>query len=107
MREYQVRGIKTNIAFNQWILRHPRFMSGNVHTGFIDEEYRAPHGEEVLPHKEIALASAALAALHREQEQTLGLLAKGAAEQSRWREQGKRSALRHELPAVRRGWRRS
>ena len=32
------------------------------------------NSEEVLPHKEIALASAAIAALHREQEQTLGLL---------------------------------
>ncbi len=41
LREYQVRGIKTNISFNQWILRHPRFMSGDVNTGFIDEEYRA------------------------------------------------------------------
>ena len=48
-------------------------MSGDVNTGFIEEEYRASNSEEVLPHKEIALASAAIAALHREQEQTLGL----------------------------------
>ncbi|HEX5023264.1 MAG TPA: acetyl-CoA carboxylase biotin carboxylase subunit, partial [Candidatus Binatia bacterium] len=107
LREYQVRGIKTNISFNQWILRHPRFMSGDVNTGFIDEEYRASSSEEVLPHKEIALASAAIAALHREHEQTLGLLAKGAAEPSRWREQGKRSALRRDITSVSRGWRRS
>ena len=107
LREYQVRGIKTNISFNQWILRHPRFMSGDVNTGFIDEEYRAASSEEVLPHKEIALASAAIAALHREHEQTLGLLAKGAAEPSRWREQGKRSALRRDITSVSRGWRRS
>ena len=78
LREYQVRGIKTNISFHQWILRHPRFMSGDFNTGFIDEEYRASNSEEVLPHKEIALASAAIAALHGEQERTLRLLAKGA-----------------------------
>jgi acetyl/propionyl-CoA carboxylase alpha subunit len=107
LREYQVRGIKTNISFNQWILRHPRFMSGDVNTGFIDEEYRASSTEEVLPHKEIALASAAIAALHREHEQTLRLLAKGAAEPSRWREQAKRSALRRDMTTVGRGWRRS
>jgi acetyl/propionyl-CoA carboxylase alpha subunit len=107
LREYQVRGIKTNISFNQWILRHRRFMSGDVNTGFIDEEYRVSNTEEILPHKEIALASAAIAALHREQEQTLGLLAKGAAEQSRWREQGKRNALRREMRSLSRGWRRS
>ncbi len=82
-------------------------MSGDVNTGFIDEEYRVSNSEEILPHKEIALASAAIAALHREQEQTLGLLAKGAAEQSRWREQGKRNALRREIPSLSRGWRRS
>ena len=62
-REYQVRGIKTNISFHRWILRHPRFMSGNFNTGFIDEEYRGGTNEEVLPHKEIALASAAIAAV--------------------------------------------
>ena len=103
LREYQVRGIKTNISFHQWILRHPRFMSGNVNTGFIDEEYRGAANEEVLPHKEIALASAAIAALLGEHERTLGLLAKGAAEPSKWREQGKRSGLRGGA----RGWRRT
>jgi acetyl/propionyl-CoA carboxylase alpha subunit len=107
LREYQVRGIKTNIPFHQWILRHPRFMSGDFNTGFIDEEYPATNGEEVLPHKEIALASAAIAALHREHEQTLGLLARGAAEPSKWREQGKRSSLRRHESFARRGWRGS
>jgi len=108
LREYQVRGIKTNIPFHQWILRHPRFMSGDVSTGFIDEEYRHKSKEELYPHKEIALASAAIAALHREQENTLGLLAKGAAEQSKWREQGKRTSLRALPPSFpSRGRRRS
>jgi acetyl-CoA carboxylase biotin carboxylase subunit len=94
LREYQVRGIKTNISFHQWIVRHPRFMSGDFSTAFIDEEYHSISKQELYPHKEIALASAAIAALHREQETTLGLLAKGAAEPSKWREQGKRKALR-------------
>jgi acetyl-CoA carboxylase biotin carboxylase subunit len=108
LREYQVRGIKTNIPFHQCILRHPRFMSGDVSTGFIDEEYRHKSKEELYPHKEIALASAAIAALHREQENTLGLLAKGAAEQSKWREQGKRTSLRALPPSFpSRGRRRS
>ena len=107
LREYQVRGIKTNISFLQWILRHPRFMSGDVNTGFIDQEYRSLDGEEVLPHKEIALASAAIAALHGEQERTLGLLAKRAAEPSKWREQGKRTGLRRNASPGSGAWRRS
>ena len=106
LREYQVRGIKTNIAFHQWILRHPRFMAGNISTGFIDEEYHSMSKEELYPHKEIALASAAIAALHREQELTLNLLAKGAAEPSKWREQGKRTSLRAVQTFPGRGWRR-
>jgi acetyl-CoA carboxylase, biotin carboxylase subunit len=107
LREYQIRGIKTNISFHQWILRHPNFMSGKVHTGFIDQEYHSTNKEEVFPHKEIALASAAIAAMHREQESTLGLLAKGAAEPSKWRERGKRNALRLQPAFNSRGWRRS
>ena len=104
LREYQVRGIKTNIAFNQWILRHPRFMSGDFNTGFIDEEYRRISKDEIYPHKEIALASAAIAVLHREHERTLGLLTQKANEPSQWRDQGKRDSLRAGGP--RRGWKR-
>jgi acetyl/propionyl-CoA carboxylase alpha subunit len=104
LREYQVRGIKTNISFHQWILRHPRFMSGDVNTGFIEEEYNPKANEEVYPHKEIALASAAIAALHGEHERTIGLLAKGAAEPSKWRQQ--RASLRRSAAPGSRGWRR-
>jgi hypothetical protein len=63
--------------------------------------------EEVYPHKEIALASAVIAALHSEHEHTLGLLAKGAAEPSKWREEARRRGLRVAPPFVRRGWGRS
>jgi acetyl-CoA carboxylase biotin carboxylase subunit len=102
LREYQVRGIKTNISFHQWILRHPRFMSGDFSTGFIDEEYRNMNKDEVYPHKEIALASAAIAALHRERENTRGLLEDRAAQPSKWRDLGKRMGLR----GAGRGWKR-
>ncbi|MBI2985872.1 MAG: acetyl-CoA carboxylase biotin carboxylase subunit [Deltaproteobacteria bacterium] len=94
LREYQVRGIKTNIPFHQWILRHPRFMTGDFNTAFIDDEYRFLRKGELYPHKDIALASAAIAALQREQERALRLLEKGAAEKSNWREAGRRVSLR-------------
>jgi len=94
LREYQVRGIKTNIPFHQWILRHPRFMVGDFNTGFIDEEYGASGTQDVFPHKEIALASAAIAALHRERERAARILERGATEKSRWRESARKTALR-------------
>jgi acetyl-CoA carboxylase biotin carboxylase subunit len=106
LREYQVRGIKTNIPFHQWILRHPRFMAGDFNTGFIDDEYRPAQKEELYPHKDIALASAAIAALHREQERALRLLEKGAGERSLWREAGKLEPLRQRGGFSGRGWRR-
>ncbi len=106
LREYQVRGIKTNIPFHQWILRHPRFMTGDFDTGFIDDEYRFRGKEEIYPHKDIALASAAIAALHREQELTVRLLEKGATEKSRWRDRGRRESMRAASNFYGRGWKR-
>ena len=94
LREYQIRGIKTNIPFHQWILRHPRFMAGDFDTRFIDDEYRYRGREELYPHKHVALASAAIAALSREQERALRLLEQGAAERSQWRQAGRRESLR-------------
>jgi acetyl-CoA carboxylase, biotin carboxylase subunit len=104
LREYQVRGIKTNIPFHQWILRHPRFMAGDFTTGFIDEEYRYMRKEEILPHKDIALASAAIAALNREHERAVRMLQRGAAEKSRWRDAGRKSSLRSLPGTTGRGW---
>jgi acetyl/propionyl-CoA carboxylase alpha subunit len=106
LREYQVRGIKTNIPFHQWILRHPRFTAGDFDTGFIDQEYRLMRSEEHYPHKNIALATAAIAALQREQQRALRLLEQGAAERSQWRERGKRESLRFTSNDSSRGWRR-
>ena len=104
LREYQIRGIKTNIPFHQWILRHPRFMAGEFNTGFIDDEYRYMRKEEVFPHKDIALASAAIAALRREQERAVHMLQRGAAEKSRWRDTGRRASLRSGPGSSGRGW---
>jgi len=106
LREYQVRGIKTNIPFHHWILRHPRFMAGDFNTGFVDEEYRLMGKEEHYPHKNIALATAAIAALQREQQRALRLLEQGAAEKSRWREGGRRESLRLISHFPSRGWKK-
>jgi pyruvate carboxylase len=37
LAEFRVRGVSTNIAFLQNVLTHPVFVSGGVHTRFIDE----------------------------------------------------------------------
>lgn len=93
LREYQVRGVKTNISFHQWMLRHPQFVKGEFHTGFVDEQRPFMRMEQVYPHRHVALASAAIVALNREQERALKLVEKGAAEKSEWRDAGKREGL--------------
>jgi acetyl/propionyl-CoA carboxylase alpha subunit len=94
LREYQVRGIKTNIPFHQWILRHPRSMAGDFDTSFIDEEYRFTQREELYPHKDIALASAAIAALYRQRDKSvLRPVEAEAMSKGRWRQLGRIESL--------------
>jgi len=58
LRRYVVLGVTTNIEFLQELLKHPRFVSGDVHTQFLDEETIAV--PEVVP-DEVLLAAAAVA----------------------------------------------
>jgi pyruvate carboxylase len=37
LREFRIRGIKTNIDFLENVVRHPKFLSGNCDTRFVDE----------------------------------------------------------------------
>uniref|UniRef100_A0A7R9V6Z0 Pyruvate carboxylase n=1 Tax=Chlamydomonas euryale TaxID=1486919 RepID=A0A7R9V6Z0_9CHLO len=37
LSEFQVRGIKTNIAFLENVMRHPEFLAGNAKTSFIEK----------------------------------------------------------------------
>ncbi|HEY4188559.1 MAG TPA: pyruvate carboxylase [Polyangia bacterium] len=37
LREFRIRGVKTNIAFLENVLDHPTFVAGQAHTTFVDE----------------------------------------------------------------------
>jgi propionyl-CoA carboxylase alpha chain len=39
LSSFVIQGISHNISFLEALINHPRFMSGDIHTGFIDEEY--------------------------------------------------------------------
>jgi acetyl-CoA carboxylase biotin carboxylase subunit len=63
LRRYVILGIRTNIPFLLNILASPEFVSGDVHTGFLDAEgvsLRGTHTTELPP------AAVAALALHRE-----------------------------------------
>jgi acetyl-CoA carboxylase biotin carboxylase subunit len=61
LEEYQIAGIKANIAFFQSILRHQKFLAGDLNTDFIEKHY-APEGpeRETGPLLDIAAIAAAL-----------------------------------------------
>lgn len=96
LQEYTVEGIITNIPFHRWALQHPRFMRGDLDTGFIAQEYHGLAFEEDALHQEVLLAAAALAAYHKDQavQRTLPATAGRVAQASAWRSAGWRGALR-------------
>ncbi|MDP6560977.1 MAG: acetyl-CoA carboxylase biotin carboxylase subunit, partial [Candidatus Binatia bacterium] len=103
LNEYQIRGIKTNLPFHQWIMRHPRFLAGDFDTAFVEGERRFMPKEEFFPHRNVALASAAIVALYRQEERVLRLQEKGSTGKSEWGEAAKRESLRHPPPRRHRG----
>jgi acetyl-CoA carboxylase biotin carboxylase subunit len=67
LQEYTVEGIVTNIPFHRWALKHPRFIAGDLDTGFIPQEFHGLPFDEDHLHQDVILAAAALAAYHRDQ----------------------------------------
>jgi acetyl/propionyl-CoA carboxylase alpha subunit len=56
--EYRVHGVVTNLPFHRWLLRHPRFVAGDLDTNFIAEEFTGLPPAEQIDGYEAALAAA-------------------------------------------------
>ena len=39
LAEYQVIGVRTTLPFDHWLMGHPRFISGDLSTDFVAEEW--------------------------------------------------------------------
>jgi propionyl-CoA carboxylase alpha chain len=63
--QFVVRGVETNIAFQAALLRHPRFVAGDFHTGFMAEEYPTGFNATDMHHVDQALLVAVAAFVHR------------------------------------------
>jgi acetyl-CoA carboxylase biotin carboxylase subunit len=65
LREYEIVGIQTTVPFFHWMLAHPSFVDGRVHTGFLDDvlqQRRGGFNDEVdLSLAEVASVIACLA----------------------------------------------
>jgi acetyl-CoA carboxylase biotin carboxylase subunit len=93
LREYDVAGIRTNIAFFRQILEDPEFRAARLHTGFIEEFFARRVAREAP--EEFTAVSALVAALYsarRKPDAPSGSAAAGSA--SRWLAEGRGGLLR-------------
>ncbi len=59
LNAFVIRGISSNIAFQAALTRHPRFVSGDLHTGLIAEEFPKGFHPSSLIHQDPLLLAAA------------------------------------------------
>ncbi len=62
---FEVEGIGHNLPFLSAVMDHPRFMSGDISTAFIAEEYPEGFTGVTLPQDDLDRIAAAAAAMHR------------------------------------------
>lgn len=89
LSEYVVTGIKTNIPFHRWIMRHPEFCDGNTSTRFIEDHYHG--GEEEIPPEiqQAMLAGIAISHYRKAKNLTLKSAAKDNGGSSQWKDYGR------------------
>ncbi|HET9999593.1 MAG TPA: acetyl-CoA carboxylase biotin carboxylase subunit [Ktedonobacteraceae bacterium] len=105
--EYQVMGVRTTLPFARWLMDHPRYLAGDMSTDFIAEEwdtrndktpYTPPEETEngtLAPAQIAALMGGLLLNQHIEEEKLRRKpVGENGAETSRWRDAGRRDALR-------------
>ncbi|MDP5308003.1 acetyl-CoA carboxylase biotin carboxylase subunit [Paracoccus spongiarum] len=63
--EFEVEGIGHNLPFLSAVMDHPKFVSGDITTAFIAEEYPEGFQGVTPPETEVARIAAAAAAMHR------------------------------------------
>lgn len=112
LTEYQVIGVRTTLPFARWLMEHPRFINGELSTDFIAEEWETrkqhavQHGqpekneskevEEMPGASQLAALVGSLLMHEQVEEEKLRRRPAGenGAESSRWRDAGRREALR-------------
>jgi propionyl-CoA carboxylase alpha chain len=63
--EFEVEGIGHNLPFLSAVMDHPKFVSGDISTAFIAQEYPEGFQGASLPEAEIQRIAASVAAMHR------------------------------------------
>ncbi|HXK33108.1 MAG TPA: acetyl-CoA carboxylase biotin carboxylase subunit [Dehalococcoidia bacterium] len=108
LREYVILGVKTNIPFHLQLLDDPRFVAGEVHTGFLDSEFKMREPDGHAEEDEIALLVAAVMS-HERRARNGAQPAVIRPAASGWREAGRarQIAERASVGSAGARWRRS
>jgi acetyl-CoA carboxylase biotin carboxylase subunit len=107
LQEYVILGVKTNIPFHLQLLSDERFINGEVHTGFLDSEFKMVEPEHDPVTDEIALLVAAVMSHQRRQRNgAQPAIIIGPSQQ--WREAGRdRQIASHRGASQGSQWRRN
>lgn len=63
--EYEILGVRTNIPFNLFVLKHPKFLEGDFDTHFV-QKYFKPSSLEEIPDHELEVAAVIACAVRQE-----------------------------------------
>ena len=106
LHEYVILGVKTNIPFHLQLLEDARFVNGEVHTGFLDSEFKMVEPEGLGGADDVALLVAAVMSHQRRQRN--GAQPAIIVGPSQWREAGRdRQIGSHTGMSQGNKWRRS
>ena len=91
LREFLILGVRTSIPLHRWLLAHPSVRSGEIDTGWLEREWRAPR----LDDSEVTTAAIAAALLvdSRRAVAVLGRNGANASPASAWRLAARRAGL--------------
>ena len=92
-QEFVIAGIKTNIPFHQWLLRHPAFAAGDCDTHFIDEHFKSEEIAQDPRVPAVAVLAAVLAYHQHARRLNFDEAAARDCQPSRWRHIGRREAI--------------
>ncbi len=101
LREYVAVGIQTNIPFHLQLLTDPRFLKGEFHTGFLDEDFSMASSDG-HPDEQAALLVAAVLA-HLKKRQPL-IIESETATGSGWKAAGRDRLIQSQSGAQRGRW---
>jgi acetyl/propionyl-CoA carboxylase alpha subunit len=88
LAEYEVQGVRTTVAFSQWLLARPEFVEARFHTGFLDGLLQQRAGEpfdEADPSlEEVAAVAACLVEASTSAKATVDKSASAKATVDKW-----------------------